>query len=96
MASGIYLAFNSGNGEEEMVACSWDGTTFVVDQYQNVLKLRFEDRVQAFAAGEILCLTHIAFTLLIPLFSCRIFLSVPWSALPSAGLCHLQGRNLHI
>jgi hypothetical protein len=41
----------TGDGCEEIVACALDGMTYIVDQDQNFVKFKFEDRVFAFCAG---------------------------------------------
>ncbi|KAL5503150.1 hypothetical protein EMCRGX_G010057 [Ephydatia muelleri] len=41
----------TGNGEDEIIACAWDGMTYIVDQYKNVIRYRFEEAVASFCAG---------------------------------------------
>jgi len=35
-----------------MVVCSWDGTTYLIDQEMNLVEFQFEDQVSAFTAGK--------------------------------------------
>ena len=39
------------DGRMELVACGWDGTTFIYDQEGNCVEFVFEERVAAFTAG---------------------------------------------
>ncbi len=41
----------TGEGSDSIVACAWDGMTYIVDQDQSIVKFKFDDRVCAFAAG---------------------------------------------
>jgi hypothetical protein len=37
---------------EEIIACSWDGLTYIVNQDKHSLRFKFEEPVSAFIAGE--------------------------------------------
>lgn len=39
------------DGRQEIIACAWDGTTFIYDQDGNCVEFVFEERVSAFCAG---------------------------------------------
>jgi len=40
------------DGNEELVISSWNGLTYIVDHYMNVVEFDFEERVCAFVAGN--------------------------------------------
>jgi Integrin-alpha FG-GAP repeat-containing protein 2 len=42
----------NGDGQDEIVACWWDGTTLIVDKDRNIATFRFDDRVSAFLCGQ--------------------------------------------
>lgn len=42
----------TGDGNDELIACSWDGMTYIIDQLQNVVKFKFDESVCAFTAGK--------------------------------------------
>jgi len=39
------------DGNEEVVVCSWDGNTFIVDHLRNVVQFNFGENVMAFCGG---------------------------------------------
>ncbi|PVD33762.1 hypothetical protein C0Q70_05022 [Pomacea canaliculata] len=41
----------TGNGKEEVVCCSWDGQTYIVNHSRDVVRYHFKENVAAFAAG---------------------------------------------
>ncbi|XP_014204245.1 KICSTOR complex protein ITFG2 [Copidosoma floridanum] len=41
----------TGDGADEIIACSWDGQTYILDQQRNSVRFQFEDPVRAFCAG---------------------------------------------
>ncbi|KAK7098697.1 hypothetical protein V1264_002941 [Littorina saxatilis] len=41
----------TGNGQEEVVCCSWDGQTYIVNHSREVVRYHFKENVAAFAAG---------------------------------------------
>lgn len=41
----------TGDGQEELVVGTLDGTTYIFDEARNAVKFRFEDRCRAFVAG---------------------------------------------
>ena len=43
-----------GNGQEEVVCCSWDGQTYIVNHSREVVRYNFMENVAAFATGKIL------------------------------------------
>ena len=45
-----------GNGQEEVVCCSWDGQTYIVNHSREVVRYHFKENVAAFTTGEIFIL----------------------------------------
>lgn len=43
----------TGNGYENLVFSSWDGSTYIFDQDNNCLQFQFEDQVCGFIAGRL-------------------------------------------
>lgn len=41
----------TGDGCDNIIACSWDGQTYILDQDKNVVKFQLEESVQAFDCG---------------------------------------------
>ena len=41
----------TGDGNEELAICSWDGITYIVDHLRNVVQFKFGENVLAFSAG---------------------------------------------
>ncbi|XP_057379649.1 KICSTOR complex protein ITFG2-like [Daphnia carinata] len=41
----------TGDGREEVVACSWDGQTYIVNQEKQTVRFQFDQSVSAFTAG---------------------------------------------
>ncbi|CAI9739426.1 complex ITFG2-like isoform X1 [Octopus vulgaris] len=41
----------TGDGTEEVVCCSWDGQTYIVNHDREAVRFQFEENVAAFAAG---------------------------------------------
>ncbi|KRT82058.1 hypothetical protein AMK59_4701, partial [Oryctes borbonicus] len=41
----------TGNGADEIVVCSWDGHTYILDQYRNTVRFQLDESVQAFGTG---------------------------------------------
>jgi hypothetical protein len=42
----------TNDGNEEVIVCAWDGLTYIVDRYRNVVRYQFEENVAAFCAGH--------------------------------------------
>lgn len=40
-----------GNGHEEVVACAWDGQTYIIDHNRTVVRFQVDENVRAFCAG---------------------------------------------
>uniref|UniRef100_UPI00358DF38B KICSTOR complex protein ITFG2 isoform X2 n=1 Tax=Myxine glutinosa TaxID=7769 RepID=UPI00358DF38B len=40
------------DGSEEVVACAWDGQTYIIDRQGNVVRFQFDDNVCAFSADS--------------------------------------------
>ncbi|XP_059834120.1 KICSTOR complex protein ITFG2 isoform X2 [Hypanus sabinus] len=40
----------TGDGREEVVACAWDGQTYIIDQNRSVVRFQFDENVSAFCA----------------------------------------------
>ncbi|XP_053321468.1 KICSTOR complex protein ITFG2 [Spea bombifrons] len=45
----------TGNGQEEVVACAWDGQTYIIDHNRTVLRFQVDENVSAFCAGLYAC-----------------------------------------
>ncbi|KAM8973142.1 KICSTOR complex protein ITFG2 [Pelodytes ibericus] len=45
----------TGNGQEEVVACAWDGQTYIIDHNRTVLRFQVDEDVSAFCAGQYAC-----------------------------------------
>ena len=41
----------TGDGADEIIACSWDGQTYILDQQRNSVRFQFEEPVRAFCSG---------------------------------------------
>ncbi|XP_044729460.1 KICSTOR complex protein ITFG2-like [Chrysoperla carnea] len=41
----------TGDGSEDIVACSWDGQTYMLDQDKNSVRFQLDEPVQAFCSG---------------------------------------------
>lgn len=41
----------TGNGSDDIVACSWDGETYIMDQEKNCVRFHLDEAVQAFHSG---------------------------------------------
>uniref|UniRef100_A0A1Y1KZH5 Uncharacterized protein n=1 Tax=Photinus pyralis TaxID=7054 RepID=A0A1Y1KZH5_PHOPY len=41
----------TGDGCDNIIACSWDGQTYILDQDKNVVKFQLEESVQSFDCG---------------------------------------------
>ncbi|XP_066587927.1 KICSTOR complex protein ITFG2-like isoform X2 [Prorops nasuta] len=42
----------TGDGSDEIVACAWDGQTYILDQQRNSVRFQFEESVRAFCTGN--------------------------------------------
>ena len=40
-----------GDGTEEVIVCSWDGQTYIVNLDKDVVRFHFREHVAAFYAG---------------------------------------------
>uniref|UniRef100_A0A3B3R5Y8 Integrin alpha FG-GAP repeat containing 2 n=1 Tax=Paramormyrops kingsleyae TaxID=1676925 RepID=A0A3B3R5Y8_9TELE len=45
----------TGDGREEVVACAWDGQTYIIDHNRAVVRFQFDENVSAFCAGLYAC-----------------------------------------
>lgn len=45
----------TGDGRDEVVACAWDGQTYIINQNRMVVRFQFDDNVNAFCAGQYAC-----------------------------------------
>ncbi|XP_064634763.1 KICSTOR complex protein ITFG2-like [Lineus longissimus] len=60
----------TGNQNDEVIVCSWDGQTYIVDHGREVVRFHFDENVAAFAAGHfaltdqqnIPCLIYVTFS----------------------------------
>uniref|UniRef100_A0A8C2W9P1 Integrin alpha FG-GAP repeat containing 2 n=1 Tax=Chinchilla lanigera TaxID=34839 RepID=A0A8C2W9P1_CHILA len=41
----------TGNGHEEVVACAWDGQTYIIDHNRTVVRFQVDENIRAFCAG---------------------------------------------
>ncbi|XP_044269224.1 KICSTOR complex protein ITFG2-like [Tribolium madens] len=60
----------TGNGMDDIVVCSWDGQTYILDQEKNCVRFHLDEPVQAFHCGHynltinddpVTCLVYITF-----------------------------------
>lgn len=42
----------TGNNSDEIIACAWDGQTYILDQQRHSVRFQFEEPVRAFCAGN--------------------------------------------
>uniref|UniRef100_A0AAR2K8D8 Integrin alpha FG-GAP repeat containing 2 n=1 Tax=Pygocentrus nattereri TaxID=42514 RepID=A0AAR2K8D8_PYGNA len=45
----------TGDRREEVVACAWDGQTYIIDHNRMVVRFQFDENVNAFCAGQYAC-----------------------------------------
>ncbi|XP_044273718.1 KICSTOR complex protein ITFG2 isoform X2 [Varanus komodoensis] len=45
----------TGNGHEEVIACAWDGQTYIIDHSRTVARFQVDENVSAFCAGLFAC-----------------------------------------
>ncbi|XP_077025798.1 KICSTOR complex protein ITFG2 isoform X3 [Tamandua tetradactyla] len=45
----------TGNGCEEVVACAWDGQTYIIDHNRTVVRFQVDENIRAFCAGLYAC-----------------------------------------
>ncbi|NXS58467.1 ITFG2 protein, partial [Brachypteracias leptosomus] len=45
----------TGNGHEEVIACAWDGQTYIIDHSRTVARFQADENVSAFCAGLYAC-----------------------------------------
>lgn len=45
----------TGNGHEEVVACAWDGQTYIIDHNRTVVRFQVDENIRAFCAGLYAC-----------------------------------------
>ena len=41
----------TGDGADKIIACTWDGQTYILDQRRNSVRFQFEEPVRAFCTG---------------------------------------------
>ncbi|KAJ8952025.1 hypothetical protein NQ318_023466 [Aromia moschata] len=60
----------TGNGSDDIVVCSWDGQTYILDQEKNSVRFHLDEPVQAFTSGyynvepnepAVTCLVYVTF-----------------------------------
>lgn len=60
----------TGNNSDDIVACAWDGQTYILDQNKNVVRFQLDEAVQAFDSGyytlgndesPVTCLVYVTF-----------------------------------
>jgi len=42
----------TGDNSDEIIACAWDGQTYILDQQRRSVRFQFEEPVRAFCAGN--------------------------------------------
>ena len=42
----------TGDGIQEVIACSWDGQTYIITQDRQAVRFQFEESVSTFTAGK--------------------------------------------
>lgn len=42
----------TGDNSDEIIACAWDGQTYILDQQQHSVRFQFEEPVRAFCTGN--------------------------------------------
>ncbi|GIY61401.1 KICSTOR complex protein ITFG2 [Caerostris darwini] len=63
------------DGEEEVIACSWDGQTYMVNQKRQSVRFRFEESVSSFTSGKYSVTTgKTALVLVYATFNDRVYL----------------------
>ncbi|XP_040593901.1 KICSTOR complex protein ITFG2 isoform X2 [Mesocricetus auratus] len=45
----------TGDGLEEVVACAWDGQTYIIDHNRTVVRFQVDENIRAFCAGQYAC-----------------------------------------
>ncbi|XP_078250241.1 KICSTOR complex protein ITFG2 isoform X2 [Pogona vitticeps] len=45
----------TGNGHEEVIACAWDGQTYIIDHDRTVARFQVDENVSAFCSGLYAC-----------------------------------------
>lgn len=42
----------TGDNSDEIIACAWDGQTYILDQQRHSVRFQFEEPVRAFCTGN--------------------------------------------
>lgn len=42
----------TGDKSDEIIACAWDGQTYILDQHRRSVRFQFEEPVRAFCTGN--------------------------------------------
>ncbi|XP_004648213.1 KICSTOR complex protein ITFG2 [Octodon degus] len=50
-----WMLEGQGNGHEEVVACAWDGQTYIIDHNRTVVRFQVDENIRAFCAGLYAC-----------------------------------------
>ncbi|XP_065835930.1 KICSTOR complex protein ITFG2-like [Oscarella lobularis] len=64
----------TNDGNEEIVACAWDGRTYIVDTDRNAVTYQFDENVAAFTAGQYCVDTQNVSCLVYATFSNRLYI----------------------
>ena len=40
------------DGDEEVALCAWNGNTYIIDHWRNVVQFKFDENVLAFCTGK--------------------------------------------
>ena len=86
----------TGDGNDEIITCAWDGKTYIFDQLGNCVEFHFEERVAAFAAARyslsrgnpIPCLIFLTFT-----DHLYIYYNIPLNSIPTSSLIGSIGAS---
>lgn len=61
----------TGDGNDKLIICSWEGHTYILDQNQHIVRFQTEEPVSGFCAGNywlgpqntaVPCLIYVTFT----------------------------------
>nr|XP_006821728.1 PREDICTED: integrin-alpha FG-GAP repeat-containing protein 2-like [Saccoglossus kowalevskii] len=85
----------TGDGKEEVIACAWDGQTYIVDHNKHSVRFHFEENVSAFCAGYYGVDGHNNATLVYATFKNRIYLywNVQLPMIPSSSLLDVMAKD---
>ncbi|XP_077994913.1 KICSTOR complex protein ITFG2-like [Glandiceps talaboti] len=85
----------TGDGKEEVIACAWDGQTYIVDQKKQTVRFHFEQNVCGFCAGHYGVGGYNSPSLVYATFNNQIYLywNVKLAAIPSSSLLDVMATD---